>query len=518
MTGDKARWLPDGNIDFIGRKTSTFFKIRGFRVNPREIELVVIKNVGSKIDQIRVFSAENRYGESILCLVYKRKSGLDCSDIEENIRNVIKSRLPYYMQPNIIKSVSEMPLTKNGKADINNLRKVCVMDKVNEMKMENLDTDLTATEAMIVKHLISSMSSSIPIDVNANFRDQGIHSLALMKLANVMVNEKVPGFKGVVDLFDYPNIKLLAQHIDAYHVTVSPKFVACPQADDCKIAIVGVSFRLPNNTTNIADLWNCLQGERCLVDEFPEMRSQDYLTRLSSTEFKRIKNIPKFKGAFLESIDKFDHEFFDIAPSEAKHMCPEQRLWIEVATEALFDSGHITNIRGRNFGIFMASSDVKYENVDSSNDAVSVVGKNPAFIPTRTSYHFDLKGPSVVVETACSSGIVALHQACDAIKSGNCDAAIVGGLNLILYPAKDGIFGEKMSTQSPDACCRAFDENANGTVPGEGVIAFVVEPLKKALEKNRFIYGVIESTAVNSVGRGNGITAPSVASQKEIIK
>ncbi|RWS11076.1 non-ribosomal peptide synthetase-like protein [Dinothrombium tinctorium] len=518
VTGDKARFLPDGNIDFIGRKASSFFKIRGYRVNPREIELTVIKYLAHKIDEVRVFLAEDHNQQKIICLVYTSKF-VNGQKLDNEIRNLVKSRLPYYMVPNIIKWVNKIPLTKNGKTDINILKENCLKDQtLNQNFSEESNKTLTKTESLLIKHLCDSMSSSLPIDVNSNFRDQGVHSLALMKFANVLINEKVPGFKGIVDLFDYPNIKLLAQKIDAFQITLQPTIRIERSEESFKIAIVGLAFRLPEEVRSLSQLWPIFDQGMCQVREFSEERAADFISRLNHYDAEMIKNVPTFKGSFLKSIDKFDNEFFGITAAEAKHMCPEQRLWMEVATEALLDSGHLNEVYGKKVGVFVATSDIKYGKVDSCDEAISVIGQSNSFIPTRIAYQFDLKGPGIVINTTCSSGAVAIHDACESIKSGSCEAAIVGGMNILLYPAKEGIFGEKVGTQSPDFHCRVFDEKANGTVPGEGVIAFILEPLQKAIAKNRYVYGVIEGSALNSVGRGNGITAPSISSQREVIQ
>ncbi|XP_053391679.1 phenolphthiocerol/phthiocerol polyketide synthase subunit C-like [Mercenaria mercenaria] len=141
----------------------------------------------------------------------------------------------------------------------------------------------------------------------------------------------------------------------------------------------------------------------------------------------------------------------------------------------------------------------------------------PGMIATRIAYHYNLKGPIMLVDTACSSALTSLKIACESMENGDCSAALVGGMNIVLYPSKTGIYGDK-GIMSKDFVCRPFDELGNGTVVGEGIICFYVEPLRSAIECHKHKYAVLKSIAVNSVGKGNGITAPSSSSQVKVIQ
>ncbi|RWS00271.1 non-ribosomal peptide synthetase-like protein [Dinothrombium tinctorium] len=127
LTGDTARMLPDGNIDYIGRANASFFKIHGFRVNPLEIEHCVIKHLEDRIDDVRVFATEKGYEQKIICLCYKAKNKENMLDAQ--IRSIIKNHLPYYMNPGIVKSVGEIPMTINGKTNIKLLKEICLQEK-----------------------------------------------------------------------------------------------------------------------------------------------------------------------------------------------------------------------------------------------------------------------------------------------------------------------------------------------------------------------------------------------------
>ena len=174
-------------------------------------------------------------------------------------------------------------------------------------------------------------------------------------------------------------------------------------------------------------------------------------------------------------------------------------------------------MKGAKIGVFVGNSEIGYSQLNHPDEAICISGLMPGMIATRVAYQWDLKGPTMLVDTACSSSLVALKQACESIKRNECEGALVGGVNLVLYPARTGIFGQT-SILSPDFCCKAFDKEASGTAVGEGILCLYVEPLSKALKEKKPVYGVLKSIAFNSVGHGNGITAPTATSQQKVIQ
>ncbi|OYP02672.1 hypothetical protein CG709_10570, partial [Lachnotalea glycerini] len=157
---------------------------------------------------------------------------------------------------------------------------------------------------------------------------------------------------------------------------------------------------------------------------------------------------------------------------------------------------------------------ITYLNLVEEVDLLAATGSWTGMLASRLSYLFNLNGPSEVIDTACSSGLVCVHEACKALKNGECDMAIAGGINLILNPSVDGILD---SIQSGDISIRSFDRYANGTVWGEGVASVVLKTLDKAIEDRDNIYAVIKGSAVNNDGASNGITAPNALAQEDVI-
>ena len=219
----------------------------------------------------------------------------------------------------------------------------------------------------------------------------------------------------------------------------------------------------------------------------------------------------------------FEAAFFDVAPAEAIALDPQQRLLLEVGWRALEGAGiAITPQTGRPIGVFVAISTGDYQRArlwgaePAGVDSFTATGVSFAAAAGRLSYCFGFDGPSLAVDTACSSSLVALHLARQAIRNGECEAALVAGVNALLAPHLFACL-DTMNLLSPDGVCRAFDEGANGYVRAEGCGAIVVKPLAAALRDGNEILALIRGSAVNQDGRSASLTAPSGAAQRGVI-
>ncbi len=227
-------------------------------------------------------------------------------------------------------------------------------------------------------------------------------------------------------------------------------------------------------------------------------------------------------GAFIDDIDAFDAEFFDISTREASKMDPQQRLLLEVAWEALEYAGiPPSSLRRSQTGVFVGACYTDYgylASMDLTNvDAWSNPGGALSIIANRLSYFLDLRGPSVTVDTACSSSIVALHLACQSLRIGDSDVALAGGVNLLLAPAIFRAF-EQTGALSPTGACHAFDEQADGFVRGEGCGVVVLKRLSDAVRDGDRLLAVVRGSAVNQDGRSNGMLAPNPAAQMAVLR
>lgn len=287
------------------------------------------------------------------------------------------------------------------------------------------------------------------------------------------------------------------------------------------IAIIGMSCRFPMSD-NPDEFWSILRNEVECIRELPENRREDVEKYLEYTEF--IKGDYEFlRAGYIDEVDKFDYKFFNMTPNEAKVMDPNQRLFLETAWRTLEDAGYGGEVlRGSRTGVYAgyksALSNVyqKYiADVQPNLIPVSIFGNKPPMMASRISYFLDLKGPSMIIDTACSATLIALHLACTGIRRGDCDMALVGSCKMIAIPV-DGI-EENIGIESKDCRTRTFDDNSNGTCPGEGVSAVLIKPLSKAIEAGDNIYAVIKGSAINQDGKSIGIAVPNADAQADVI-
>lgn len=285
-----------------------------------------------------------------------------------------------------------------------------------------------------------------------------------------------------------------------------------------EIAIIGIDCRFPH-AGSPSEYWDNLINGRESIRTFPENRRLDTNDILARNEHgKEVANYPYQVQGYLEEIDKFDANFFNISPAEAKVMDPAQRLFLETAWGAIEDAGLGGNkLYGTKTGVYVGKAhfgEPLYRDYLGGYDQTTFTGSVSGILASRISYILNLSGPSIVVDTACSSGLVALHLACQALDNNECDLAIAGGISLSIMPTKENAI--KM-LESPNGVLKPFDKDSDGTIWGEGVGALLLKPLSKAIADNDNIYGIIKGSGINNDGASNGITAPSAKAQEELL-
>ncbi|MBN2531240.1 MAG: KR domain-containing protein [Spirochaetales bacterium] len=276
-----------------------------------------------------------------------------------------------------------------------------------------------------------------------------------------------------------------------------------PRAFD-GIAITGLSCQFPGAGNSI-EFWNNLEEERNFCKAIPQTR---------------WKSTPQMKAALLDTIDEFDPYFFNLSPKEAEFMDPQQRLFLMEAWKAFEDAGYSKKeLDGKRCGVFVGCSAGDYGgllmNSNSFENSFAFTGNTNSILASRISYLLNLKGPAIAIDTACSSSLVAIYLACESINNKDCQLAIAGGVTLY----STSLFHRltiKCGMLSPDGQCKTFDDSADGFVPGEGVGALVLKPLKQAVSDNDHIYGIIKGYGINQDGKTSGITAPGAPSQAEL--
>nr|QLG04868.1 PulG [Streptomyces sp.] len=297
--------------------------------------------------------------------------------------------------------------------------------------------------------------------------------------------------------------------------------VVPPSAD---IAIVGLGGRYPQ-AGNLREFWRNLSEGRDSITEIPRDR-WDHSAYFDADGSKPGKTYCKW-GGFLDDIDRFDPQFFNISPREAEVIDPQERLFLECVYETLQDAGYTrrdlreyrsNGVEG-SVGLFVGVMYDEYQLYGAGEQGLErgqVIPGNSASIANRVSYFCDWHGPSLTVKTMCSSSLTALHLACQSLRLGDCEVAVAGGVNLSLHPAKYLLLGQT-GFASSRGMCESFGSGGDGYVPGEGVGAVLLKPLDRAIADNDRIYGVIKSTAINHGGRTNGYTVPNPNAQAATI-
>ncbi|MGW6793687.1 SDR family NAD(P)-dependent oxidoreductase [Streptomyces chartreusis] len=285
------------------------------------------------------------------------------------------------------------------------------------------------------------------------------------------------------------------------------------------IAVIGLSLRFPGSDT-LAGLFDHLTSARSLISEVPERRwSKDSWFGDPRGGAEKTRSI---WGGFIDDAECFDAAFFNISPREASTMDPQQRMTLELAWQAVEDAGYrATDLAGSNTGVFMGVSHSDYaemmERDAAKIDAYLPTGTDFAVVANRVSYHFDFHGPSVINDTACASSLVAVHQAVAALRGGECDMALAGGVNLAWSPKLFVAFSQA-GMLSPTGKSHAFDAGANGFVRGEGGAVLLLKPLARAIEDRDPIHAVIKGTGTNHGGRTNSLTVTNPAAQAQLIE
>jgi len=265
------------------------------------------------------------------------------------------------------------------------------------------------------------------------------------------------------------------------------------------LAVVGIGCRFGGGLRGPAALWDLLCAGHDVLGPRPFGRADVGLAR----------------AGFLTEVDRFDAPFFNITAPEAQRMDPQQRLLLETAWEALDDAGLDPPAQT---GVFVGLSAADYAQLaGGAVDAYSGTGGAASVAAGRLSYALGLHGPSLVVDTSSSSSLAALHTACQSLRAGECDVALVGGANLMLTPAAT-LYLRNLGTLSPQGRCRPFDAEADGYVRGEGCVVVVLKPLSAARRAGDPVRAVIVGSGTNHDGASNGLTAPNGAAQRALLR
>ncbi|WHU49456.1 beta-ketoacyl synthase N-terminal-like domain-containing protein [Gordonia sp. L191] len=366
------------------------------------------------------------------------------------------------------------------------------------------------------------------IDVDTPFHDLGVGSRDAVVLAGELA-EHLGRPVSPVDLWEHPSVAALARFaLDPEAGSAATESVSAgpnPDTDtrtgaDDLIAVVGVGCRFPGGISGPQRYWDFLLAEGDAIGHVDPQRWESFADGTAETEAALARTTTW--GGYLDDIDAFDAEFFDISPSEADKMDPQQRLLLEVSHEALEDAGiPAESLRHSQTGVFVGACAGEYGFLATADladvDNWSGTGGALSVIANRVSYHYDLRGPSITVDTACSSSLVAIHLAVASLRSGESSTALAAGVNVMLSPAITRSF-DRNDAMSPSGRCHSFDAAADGYVRSEGCGVVVLKRLADARRDGDHVLAVVRGSAINSDGHSNGLMAPNPSAQMAVLR
>lgn len=545
-TGDIGFKL-DGKIVVVSRKKELIV-VNGKKYTCIDIENIINRKVDAKeFGQVIVCNGLDTEKKSEQAIVFV-KTLMDLKNIQKmkdflelssRIKEVVFETSGLVID-NII-PIDNIPKTYSGKIRrkelTNSFNAGDFTDVLNEFgnlekNMANetlgINEDLSKNQVRkIIVNIIENMFKINVTDFDLAFNNYGIVSVNIPpfieRINNTFnINIKVSAF------FNNPNINKFADYI--YIIKNKEKGRKDSKVMDNneknnndKIAIVGMSCRFPGGSNSIDEYWEVLMNGVDGICDVPENRWN------LEKYYDQDENVPGKmyckKGGFLDvSVDEFDARFFNISPKEAAALDPQQRLLLEMTWEAFENADiDITKYSGTNTGVYVGMSTTEYSlsNLYSGNltniDAYSLTGTCMSTACGRISYTFGFEGPCIAVDTACSSALTSLHLACTAIKAGQMDVGVVGGINLMLSPSPNIGFS-KLHATSRDGHSKAFDASADGYGRGEGCGVIIIKKLADAIRDNDNILGVICGSGINQDGKSNGLAAPNGAAQAKLIE
>ncbi|MFJ8495611.1 MupA/Atu3671 family FMN-dependent luciferase-like monooxygenase [Streptomyces sp. NPDC094038] len=512
-TGDLARWRAGGGLEHLGRCDEQL-KVRGYRVEPAEVEGAVLRLPGPRRPSACSVLAHE---DALVAFVV-----IDGRLPERELRDHLRFVLPPYLCPSWFVQVDRIPLTPNGKAD--RARLLGLLDReAAPPPGQSALTDLTKTVLAIWQSVLEQPH----IGMEDNFFDVGGHSFALLKVHEALCRAGLE--ISVTELFRHTTVQACARFLHERYGTARTD-TAVPEPTraerrpvDGRIAVVGMAARLPGTGEDLDAFWRMVLSGKHAAARFSEEELRAAGVPQSSLDADGYVPV----RAALDDVRGFDRKIFGYSPLEASLLDPQQRILLECAWRALEDAGYPPIGAAENrIGVFTGTGMNTYllEEVLSRPDALQnagplqmVIAADKDFASTRISYKLNLQGPSVTVQTACSTSLVATHMAVQSLLSYESDLALAGGCS-VAPPSRHGYIHEPGGIFSPDGLCRPFDQHAAGTIPGDGAGVVVLKRLADALADGDVIQGVIIGSAVNNDGaRKVGYTAPGPSGQAAVI-
>ena len=518
-SGDVVRQRGDGNYEYHGRIDHQV-KVRGFRIELSEIEAVISRWSEIKFNHVTV--REDRPGDKrIVAYVITRPESHRLS--LSALYGYLREFLPDYMVPHHVMVVLEFPMNVNGKIDGSRLP--APGTKRGEL-VEAIVPPTSPTERVLAETFADILRFDV-IGTRDNLFLLGLNSLlAVQAIDRLRVNGIAVQ---AAQIYQAQTVAEIANIIDSDGKHVADRFSLtrhrnsseASASDDNDIAIVGMSGRFPS-CESVAEFWDHLISGR----EGLEKMSLEAVNPSVPAEARRDPQFVPVRGE-LRAVGNFDAAFFGIAPSEAAMIDPQQRIFLEQCWHALEDAGAVPATFDGRIGVFGGSHRNTYfiETLRRSPDSITKFGDFNAmiasekdFLATRAAHRLNLSGPAVSVQTGCSTSLVAIIQAVNAIRLGQCEVALAGGVT-VSFPRSTGYIYQEDNIQSKDGHCRPFSDEATGTVFTDGAGVVVLRRLSDARAAGDQVVSVIKGVGINNDGRDKAsFMAPSITGQLACIQ
>ncbi len=522
-TGDLVRYLPDTNLEFAGH-LEHHRKMRGFRIDYDGIQGVLEGH--PLVARALAVSRKDNLGSNQL-VAYIIPAGAN-SPQEDDLRVTLRKILPNYMIPSTFIIVQSFPKSADGKIDRRALP-APIRDTSEEEPYARAHSEIER----VILNTWRKVLGLNQIEVNQNFFEIGGDSLGLIRVYRELPEILTKDLQ-ILDLFRHPTIHELAQYFEGREEDLAISSTGAEHRDQVQrvmeqvkldtrisVAIIGMAGRFPGAQT-IVDFWKNIQAGVLSLTTFT---AEELVEAGVSSELIADPNYVPIRG-MIDNLRDFDADFFDFTPREAQITDPQHRIFLECAWEALEIAGYVPRKYRHQIGIYGGVGYNQYfaTHIAPNNQILESVGALPIMIGngadnfcTRVAYKLGLTGPALTVQTACSTGLVAVHLACQGLKNGDCEVALAGGVHLGDLD-KAGYLYEEGMTLPPDGVCRSFDHRAMGSTVSQGATMVVLKRLEDAIRDGDRVYAVIKGTAINNDGaRKDGYTTYSGEGQTQVI-
>ncbi|HEV2345264.1 MAG TPA: beta-ketoacyl synthase N-terminal-like domain-containing protein, partial [Actinocrinis sp.] len=518
-TGDRARFLDDGGLEILGR-TGDVVKVRGFKVSLRSVEAVLSGHPGvSRVIVRPVLDGRTKQPNGLVAYVVG-EGGHPSDTALARLRQTAKRDLPEYARPRSFVGLDTVPISQSGSRKLDLSALPAPPDEPGAGSREEALTAMERRLAAAWRDVLGGRS----VGAGDNFFDAGGDSLSAARLSGLLA-QRFGISVSVVEIFQAATLRDMAVQLSGGSSQRDP--AAVPRARPTgrvKLAVVGMAGRFPG-APDLGAFWENLRQGTDSLTEF----SADQLRDRGVPE--EVLTHPKWVPAaqLLADADKFDAQFWGVGRREAVLTDPQQRVFLEVAWSALEQAGYArrSNPHRRRTGVFASCGIDGYlihhlrggglmEPLDPAAVFLTEIGNEKDYLATRVAYMLDLGGPAMTVTSACSSALVAISQAAQALMSGQCDMAIAGASSInfpnLGYRYEDGLVG------SADGRVRPFDQEASGTLFGDSAGAVVLKRLDDALADGDHVWAVVSGFGVSNDGHMKaGYAAPSARAQSQCI-